>query len=102
MRSEPVLRPAGTFLPRVRAPPSAPWPDRGLESLRSPCCRLAIHKKMNSRESQRKTGMMSVCSNAINRKPRTKNSHKMQTYRMQIEPTPSVVTAVIACQNQLL
>ncbi|GFO44990.1 hypothetical protein PoB_007149500 [Plakobranchus ocellatus] len=30
---------------RVRAPPPAPWPDGGPESLRSPCCGLAIYKK---------------------------------------------------------
>ncbi|GFO08010.1 hypothetical protein PoB_003451500 [Plakobranchus ocellatus] len=36
--SESALRSAGTLLSRVRAPPSAPWPDGGPESLRSPCC----------------------------------------------------------------
>ncbi|GFO14351.1 hypothetical protein PoB_004085600 [Plakobranchus ocellatus] len=41
---ESALRPAGTFLPRVRAPPPAPWPDGGPESLRSPGCGLAIYK----------------------------------------------------------
>ncbi|GFN75529.1 hypothetical protein PoB_000203500 [Plakobranchus ocellatus] len=30
---------------RLRAPPPTPWPDGGPESLRSPCCGLAIHKK---------------------------------------------------------
>ncbi|GFO16771.1 hypothetical protein PoB_004327600 [Plakobranchus ocellatus] len=35
--SESALRSAGTFLSRVRAPPPAPWPDGGPESLRSPC-----------------------------------------------------------------
>ncbi|GFN89764.1 hypothetical protein PoB_001627000 [Plakobranchus ocellatus] len=43
--SESALRSAGTFLSRVRAPPPAPWPDGGPESLRSPCCGLAIYKK---------------------------------------------------------
>ncbi|GFO13872.1 hypothetical protein PoB_004037700 [Plakobranchus ocellatus] len=34
-----ALRCAGTLLSRVRAPPPAPWPDGGPESLRSPCCK---------------------------------------------------------------
>ncbi|GFO30561.1 hypothetical protein PoB_005706600 [Plakobranchus ocellatus] len=38
--SESALRSAGTILSRVRAPPPAPWPDGGPESLRSPCCGL--------------------------------------------------------------
>ncbi|GFO28583.1 hypothetical protein PoB_005508800, partial [Plakobranchus ocellatus] len=42
--SESALRSAGTLLSRVRAPPTAPWPDGGPESLRSPCCGLAIYK----------------------------------------------------------
>ncbi|GFO40051.1 hypothetical protein PoB_006655600 [Plakobranchus ocellatus] len=42
--SESALRSAQTLLSRVRAPPPAPWPDRGPESLRSPCCGLAIYK----------------------------------------------------------
>ncbi|GFN97223.1 hypothetical protein PoB_002372900 [Plakobranchus ocellatus] len=33
---ESALRSAGTLLSRVRAPPPAPWPDGGPESLRSP------------------------------------------------------------------
>ncbi|GFN99947.1 hypothetical protein PoB_002645300 [Plakobranchus ocellatus] len=43
--SESALRSAGTFLWRVRAPSLAPCPDGGPESLRSPCCGLAIYKK---------------------------------------------------------
>ncbi|GFN80391.1 hypothetical protein PoB_000689700 [Plakobranchus ocellatus] len=39
---ESALRSAGTLLPRVRAPPSAPRPDGGPKSLRS----LAIYKKL--------------------------------------------------------
>ncbi|GFN86252.1 hypothetical protein PoB_001275800 [Plakobranchus ocellatus] len=46
--SESALRSAGTLLSRVRAPLSAPWPDGGSESLRSPCCGLAIFKKKAS------------------------------------------------------
>ncbi|GFO18620.1 hypothetical protein PoB_004512500 [Plakobranchus ocellatus] len=34
--SESALRSAGNLLSRVRAPPPAPWPDGGPESLRSP------------------------------------------------------------------
>ncbi|GFO26214.1 hypothetical protein PoB_005271900 [Plakobranchus ocellatus] len=34
---ESALRSAGTLLSPVRAPPPAPWPDGGPESLRSPC-----------------------------------------------------------------
>ncbi|GFO43615.1 hypothetical protein PoB_007012000 [Plakobranchus ocellatus] len=45
--SESALRSAGTLLSRVRAPPPAPWPDGGPESLRSPCCGLALYKKPN-------------------------------------------------------
>ncbi|GFO39711.1 hypothetical protein PoB_006621600 [Plakobranchus ocellatus] len=41
---ESALRSAGTFLSRVRAPPSAPRPDGGPKSLRSPGCGLAIYK----------------------------------------------------------
>ncbi|GFN92950.1 hypothetical protein PoB_001945600 [Plakobranchus ocellatus] len=42
---ESALRSAGTLLSRVRAPLLAPWPDGGPESLRSPCCGLAIYTK---------------------------------------------------------
>ncbi|GFO09171.1 hypothetical protein PoB_003567600 [Plakobranchus ocellatus] len=38
--SESALRSAGTLLSRVPASPLAPWP----ESLRSPCCGLAVYK----------------------------------------------------------
>ncbi|GFO26294.1 hypothetical protein PoB_005279900 [Plakobranchus ocellatus] len=34
--SESALRSAGTLLSQVRATPLAPWPDGGLESLKSP------------------------------------------------------------------
>ncbi|GFO44500.1 hypothetical protein PoB_007100500 [Plakobranchus ocellatus] len=40
--SEFALRCGGTFRSRVRAPPPAPLPDGGSESLRSPCCGLAL------------------------------------------------------------
>ncbi|GFN91259.1 hypothetical protein PoB_001776500 [Plakobranchus ocellatus] len=46
MACESALRSAGTLLSRVRAPLPAPWPDGGPESLRSPCCGLAIYKKL--------------------------------------------------------
>ncbi|GFO02634.1 hypothetical protein PoB_002913900 [Plakobranchus ocellatus] len=36
--SESALRSAGTILSEIRAPPPAPLPDGGPESLRSPCC----------------------------------------------------------------
>ncbi|GFO44429.1 hypothetical protein PoB_007093400 [Plakobranchus ocellatus] len=39
------LKSAGTLLSRVRSLPQAPSPDRGPESLRSPCCGLAICTK---------------------------------------------------------
>ncbi|GFO42768.1 hypothetical protein PoB_006927300 [Plakobranchus ocellatus] len=42
--SESALKSAGAFLSRVRAPPPVPGPDGGPESLRSPCCGLAIYK----------------------------------------------------------
>ncbi|GFO50568.1 hypothetical protein PoB_007707300 [Plakobranchus ocellatus] len=48
---ESALRSAGTLLSRVRAPLPAPWPDGGPESLRSPCCGLAIYKNSNSPSS---------------------------------------------------
>ncbi|GFN79621.1 hypothetical protein PoB_000612700 [Plakobranchus ocellatus] len=41
-----ILRSAGTILSRVRAPPPALWPDGGPESLRSPCCGLALDKNL--------------------------------------------------------
>ncbi|GFN83061.1 hypothetical protein PoB_000956700 [Plakobranchus ocellatus] len=34
MDNKTVLRSEGSVLPWVQAPPSAPWPDRGSESLR--------------------------------------------------------------------
>ncbi|GFO00441.1 hypothetical protein PoB_002694600 [Plakobranchus ocellatus] len=37
-----ALRSEGTLLSWVRASPPTPWPDGGPESLRSPCCGLAI------------------------------------------------------------
>ncbi|GFO02155.1 hypothetical protein PoB_002866000 [Plakobranchus ocellatus] len=45
------------ILSRVRAPPSAPRPDGGPKSLRSPCCGLAIcnnpiHSSRNNRTSR--------------------------------------------------
>ncbi|GFO25781.1 hypothetical protein PoB_005228600 [Plakobranchus ocellatus] len=43
--SKSALRSAGTLLSRVRAPPSAPWPDGGSESRRSFCCGLAIYSR---------------------------------------------------------
>ncbi|GFN79441.1 hypothetical protein PoB_000594700 [Plakobranchus ocellatus] len=46
--NESAQRSAGTLLSRVRAPPLAPWPDGGPKSLRSPCCRLAIHKNQST------------------------------------------------------
>ncbi|GFN74586.1 hypothetical protein PoB_000109200 [Plakobranchus ocellatus] len=49
--SESALRSAGTLLSRVRAPPRAPWPDGGPESLRSPCYGLAIYKNQLSSSS---------------------------------------------------
>ncbi|GFO37092.1 hypothetical protein PoB_006359700, partial [Plakobranchus ocellatus] len=48
---ESALRSAGTLLSRVRAPLPAPWPDGGPESLRSPCCGLAIYKKLKTQTS---------------------------------------------------
>ncbi|GFO36360.1 hypothetical protein PoB_006286500 [Plakobranchus ocellatus] len=42
--SEPALTSAGIFLSRVRAPPEAPWPVGGPESLRSPSCGLDTKK----------------------------------------------------------
>ncbi|GFN82985.1 hypothetical protein PoB_000949100 [Plakobranchus ocellatus] len=41
---ESALRSAETLLSRVQAQPLAFWPDGGPESLRSPCCKLDIHK----------------------------------------------------------
>ncbi|GFO11440.1 hypothetical protein PoB_003794500 [Plakobranchus ocellatus] len=42
--SESALRSAEILLSRVRAPPPAPRPDRGPESLKSTCCTLATYK----------------------------------------------------------
>ncbi|GFO31940.1 52 kda repressor of the inhibitor of the protein kinase [Plakobranchus ocellatus] len=42
--SESALRALGTLLSQVRALQLTPWPDRGPESLRSPCCGLAVFK----------------------------------------------------------
>ncbi|GFN96799.1 hypothetical protein PoB_002330500 [Plakobranchus ocellatus] len=42
--SESALRSGGTLLSRVQAPPPVPRPGGGPESLRSPCCGLAIYK----------------------------------------------------------
>ncbi|GFN77045.1 rho-associated protein kinase [Plakobranchus ocellatus] len=37
MFSKPTLRSTGTPLTWIRAPPPAPWPEEGPQSLRSPC-----------------------------------------------------------------
>ncbi|GFO08277.1 ubx domain-containing protein 10-like [Plakobranchus ocellatus] len=42
---EPALRSEGNLLSRVQALPPALWPDEGLESLRSACCRLAMYNQ---------------------------------------------------------
>ncbi|GFO30296.1 hypothetical protein PoB_005680100 [Plakobranchus ocellatus] len=52
--SESALRSARAFLLRVRAPQPAPWPDGGPESLRPPCCGLAIYKNQTSFSTQRR------------------------------------------------
>ncbi|GFO43154.1 hypothetical protein PoB_006965900 [Plakobranchus ocellatus] len=52
---ESALRSAGTLLSRVRAPLPAPWPDGGPKSLRSPCCGLAIYKKLKKKTPNRPT-----------------------------------------------
>ncbi|GFO18666.1 hypothetical protein PoB_004517100 [Plakobranchus ocellatus] len=57
---ESVLRSAGTLLSRVRAPLPAPLPDGGPESLRSPCCGLAIYKKTQTPWPQRYWGCVGV------------------------------------------
>ncbi|GFO26295.1 arylsulfatase b-like [Plakobranchus ocellatus] len=44
--SESAIRSGVTLLSRVRAPPPAPWPDEGPESLRSPKSRPLILKKI--------------------------------------------------------
>ncbi|GFO22107.1 ficolin-2 [Plakobranchus ocellatus] len=44
---ESALISAGTLLSRFRAPPPAPRPDGGLQSLRSPYCELAIYTETN-------------------------------------------------------
>ncbi|GFO40042.1 hypothetical protein PoB_006654700 [Plakobranchus ocellatus] len=48
MDSESALRSAGTVLLRIPTLPSAPWPVKGPEKLRSPCCGLAIYKNQIS------------------------------------------------------
>ncbi|GFN91509.1 hypothetical protein PoB_001801500 [Plakobranchus ocellatus] len=52
--SESALRSAGTLLSRVRSPPPAPWPDGEPESLRSPCCGLAIYKTSTKQNKVKK------------------------------------------------
>ncbi|GFO32505.1 hypothetical protein PoB_005901000 [Plakobranchus ocellatus] len=47
--SESALISQGTLLSWVRASPPAPWPDGGPESLRSPCCGLAIYENQSSK-----------------------------------------------------
>ncbi|GFO15433.1 hypothetical protein PoB_004193800 [Plakobranchus ocellatus] len=42
--SEAALRSVEIFLSWARARPKTPWPDGGAESLRSPCCGLALQK----------------------------------------------------------
>ncbi|GFO01610.1 hypothetical protein PoB_002811500 [Plakobranchus ocellatus] len=58
--SESALRSAGTLLLRVRAPPSAPRPDGGPESLRSPCCGLAIQTNNQSTEKMEVSSEISL------------------------------------------
>ncbi|GFO13092.1 hypothetical protein PoB_003959700 [Plakobranchus ocellatus] len=44
---ESALRSAGNLLWWARAPLPVPWPEGGSESLRSPCCGLAIYNRPN-------------------------------------------------------
>ncbi|GFO07759.1 dual specificity protein phosphatase [Plakobranchus ocellatus] len=64
--SESALKSAGTFLSLVRAPPPAPWPDGGLESLRSPSCGLAIYKTHAHEKSKHRTGRVVDCRSFLN------------------------------------
>ncbi|GFO28816.1 hypothetical protein PoB_005532100 [Plakobranchus ocellatus] len=43
--SESALRSAGNLPSRVRALPPTPWPEGRPQSLRSPCCELALYNK---------------------------------------------------------
>ncbi|GFO45536.1 hypothetical protein PoB_007204100 [Plakobranchus ocellatus] len=70
--SESALRSAVILLLRVRAPPPAPWPDGGPESLRSPFCRLAVYKNQPSSNSNT-NGYGNTNSNT-NTKDSTKDS----------------------------
>ncbi|GFN80637.1 hypothetical protein PoB_000714300 [Plakobranchus ocellatus] len=76
VNSESALRSAAIPLSQVRAPPPAPWPDGGPESLRSPCCGLDIYTSdgliraysiiLNSLLQQHSTSP--VCSNIVFRR----------------------------------
>ncbi|GFO08932.1 hypothetical protein PoB_003543700 [Plakobranchus ocellatus] len=44
--SESALRSPENLLSRVRAPPPAPWPDGGPESLKTSCCGLALYENL--------------------------------------------------------
>ncbi|GFO30386.1 hypothetical protein PoB_005689100 [Plakobranchus ocellatus] len=59
---ESALRYAGTLLSWVRAPLPVPWPGGGPESLRSPCCGLAINKKLKNSNPCTSTSQKGHCS----------------------------------------
>ncbi|GFN98360.1 hypothetical protein PoB_002486600 [Plakobranchus ocellatus] len=59
--NESTLRSAGSLMSRVRALPPALWPDGGPESLRSPCCGLAISETKLFQSSTEDVFFRCVC-----------------------------------------
>ncbi|GFO32478.1 transglutaminase [Plakobranchus ocellatus] len=83
--SESALRSAGTVQSRVRAPTPAPRPDGGPQSLRSPFCGVAVHKKPNQTLitiKKTKTAMASSIS-------RKKNKLSLSAKHISVKQAPS-------------
>ncbi|GFN89561.1 hypothetical protein PoB_001606700 [Plakobranchus ocellatus] len=94
---ESALRSAGILLSRVRAPPSAPRPDEGPKSLRSPWRGLAIYKNPNPQNIYKQYDhfMFLMSMHDYVRQPPTENPSR-QKYKSHIRTQISSTSKPLA------